>query len=526
MTFNHEPSPKNAGSGSSPTTAPAGRASIIAALVFFLLPKMMLAQPENEAGSNNAHIHPSATKPQSEPRPIKLGGVTLSGSLRLRVENWNWFDTSAADDTYTFGAAPLRLSLGRQTEKIDWQVEGEFPLLINLPEHSIAPAPQGQLGLGASYFAASGRQDGSAVLKQAFVRFKGLGGDPSGSLRIGRFEFTDGGEVTPSDPTLATLKRDHIAHRLIGPFVFSHIQRSFDGIEYARSAKPYNLTLLAARSTEGVFQLNANKELDVDFYYGALTLPFSGAKAASEARAFALHYHDGRNAVKTDNRPDPAADGENIRLTTVGGHFISAMRAGKGTADVLVWGAGQFGSWGQLDHRAGAIAAEVGYQFNTKLKPWIRGGYFRSTGDGNPGDSDHTTFFQVLPTPRIYARTPFYNLMNNEDLFAQFRIRPHPRVLLRTDVRHLRLSNELDLWYSGGGAFQKNTFGYIGRPGGGRRSLGTMVDLSLDWNLTPKRVLTLYGAGVRGGGVQRLVYPEGGTNPGLQYFYVEFTERF
>src|SRR5262245_2918127 len=490
MTFNHEPRPKNGRYGSSRAAPPAGRASIIAAIIFCALPNTTLAQQDNRTTSNAAHTHTPATKPQSEPRSFKLGNVTFSGSLRLRVENWNWFDTSAADDTYTFVAAPLRLSIGRQTEKVDWQVEGEFPLLINLPENSIAPAPQGQLGLGASYFAASGRQDGSAVLKQAFVRFKGLGGDPSSSLRIGRFEFTDGSEVTPPDPTLATLKRDHIAHRLIGPFVFSHIQRSFDGIEYTRSAKPYNLTLLGARTTEGVFQLNANKELDVDFYYGALTLPFSGRKSENEARAFALHYHDGRNAVKTDNRPAPAADGENIRLTTVGGHFISAIRAGKGTADVLVWGAGQFGSWGQLDHRAGAIAAEAGYQFNTKVKPWIRGGYFRSTGDGNPADSDHTTFFQVLPTPRIYARTPFYNLMYNAVLFARFGIRSHPRVALRSDVRDLRLSNEQDLWYSGGGAFQKNTFGYIGRPGGGSRSLGTMVDLSLDWNLTPKRVLT------------------------------------
>jgi hypothetical protein len=358
------------------------------------------------------------------------------------------------------------------------------------------------------------------------VRFKNLGGDPSSNLRIGRFEFTDGSEVTPSDPTLLILKRDHIAHRLIGPFAFSHIQRSFDAIEYTRSAKPYDLTVLGARTTEGVFQLNANKELDVDFYYGALTRAFAGTKVVSEARAFALHYHDGRGAVKTDNRPAPAADGENIRLTTVGGHFIGAIKRGKGTADVLVWVAGQFGSWGQLDHRAAAIAAEAGYEFNTKARPWIRGGYFRGSGDGNPADGDHTTFFQILPTPRIYARTPFYNLMNNEDLFAQLRIRPHPRVLLRTDVRHLRLSQRLDLWYLGGGAFQKNTFGYIGRPSGGNRSLGTMVDLSVDWNLTPKRTLTFYGAGVRGGGVQRFVYPEGGTNPGLHYLYIEFNERF
>ena len=61
--------------------------------------------------------------------------------------------------------------------------KGAFPLLVNLPTRAIAPAPQGQLGLGASYFAASGKQDGSAILRQAFVRFKGLGGDKPSSLR-------------------------------------------------------------------------------------------------------------------------------------------------------------------------------------------------------------------------------------------------------------------------------------------------------------------------------------------------------
>ena len=86
-------------------------------------------------------------------------------------------------------------------------------------------------------------------------------------------------------------------------------------------------------------------------------------------------------------------------------------------------------------------------------------GYFRSTGDGNPADGDHTTFFQVLPTPRVYARFPFYNLMNNEDVFAQLRLRPHARVSLRADVHHLRTSNARDLWYFGGGAFQDKTFG-------------------------------------------------------------------
>jgi hypothetical protein len=454
--------------------------------------------------------------------------VTFSGSLRARVEDWDWFETPTADGNYTFGAAVLRISLGQQKERFDWQVDGAFPWLINLPKTAIAPAPQGQLGLGASYFAASGTRDVSAVLKQAFVRFKGLAGDKASSLRIGRFEYADGAEVMPKDAQLATIKRDHISQRLIGAFGFSHVGRSFDGLQYVRNTARSNFTLVAARPTEGVFQLNANREMDVDFYYGAFTKPIAGKRAESEARAFALHYHDGRGAVKTDNRllAARAADGENIRLTTVGGHLLSAIKSGRGAFDLLVWGAGQFGGWGGLDHRAGAIAAEGGYRFGVKTSPWLRAGYFRSTGDGDPLDDNHGTFFQVLPTPRIYARFPFYNLMNNEDLFLQLRIKPHSRVSLRGDVHRLRLSNSNDLWYVGGGAFQASTFGYVGRPSFGQKALGTLFDVSADFNVTETTVFTIYGAGVRGGKLQRAIYPAGGNNPSARFIYFELTQRF
>lgn len=516
---------------------------LIKALTLFCVTALMLTSaatnavaqtsPAQQVPTANKPPDPSAKsqappKPESTYQPIKLGGVTFSGSLRVRVESWDWFDTPAADGDYTFGAAQLKLSLSQQRERLDWQVEGEFPWLINLPKDAIAPAPQGQLGFGASYFAASGTKDASAVLKQAFVRFKGLGGDKPSSLLVGRFEFVDGAEVTPKDPTLATLKRDSIAHRLIGPFGFTHIGRGFDGIQYVRNTKDSNFTFLGARVTEGAFQLNANREMDVDFYYGAFTKPLAGKSAQSELRAFALHYHDGRGAVKTDNRPLAvrAADGDNVRLTTAGGHYISAVKTGAGTADFLLWGAGQFGSWGRLDHRAGAVAAEAGYTFAVVTNPWIRVGYFRSTGDGNPADGNHTTFFQVLPTPRVYARFPFYNLMNNEDVFAQLRLKPHARVSLRADVHHLRLSNARDLWYVGGGAFQDKTFGYVGRPSGGEKSLGVVFDLSADFNVTQTTALTLYASGVRGGGVQRSIYPAGGNNPPARLAYFELSQRF
>ena len=472
----------------------------------------------------------TAPAPQT-PRQLKIGNVNFSGSLRLRVENYGWWETPGFEDDYTFGAAVLRLSLSQQKEKFDWLVEGEFPVLINLPERAIAPAPQGQLGLGGSYFAASGHQDGSAVLKQAFVRVKTLFGDKRSSLRVGRFEFVDGTETTPADPTLAALKRDSIAHRLLGHFGFTHVGRSFDAVQYVHNTKESNFTFVGGRPTEGVFQLRGLKELDVDFWYGAYTKPVASRKVASEFRILALHYHDGRGALKTDNRSAAlrSADHRNIRITTVGGNYITALKTAPGKIDLLAWGVGQFGDWGNQDHRAGAIVFEGGFQPSAllgKYEPWFRGGYSRSTGDGNATDGRHSTFFQVLPTPRIYARFPFYNMMNTEDIYAQFKLKPHARIILRADVHHLRLSNANDLWYVGGGAFQEGSFGYIGRPSGGRRGLGTLFDASADITITPTTVLTLYGAGVRGGGVQSFVYPAGGPNPTARFFYAELSKRF
>ncbi|HKX26439.1 MAG TPA: alginate export family protein [Blastocatellia bacterium] len=482
-----------------------------------------------------------AARPAPVPTPpaLKIGSVVFSGSLRLRLESIDWFETPAAlgDSSYTFGAAVLRFGFSQQKEKLEWQVEGAAPVLFNLPQHSIAPAPQGQLGHGSSYFAASGRQDASLSLKQGFVRFKGLFGDAGSSLKLGRFEFNEGSELTPADPNLATIKRDHISQRLIGTFGFTHIGRSFDGLQYARNFKSGNLTFVGARPTEGVFKLNANRELDVDFYYGAFTKPFKLKRSESEARAFVLHYHDGRRTLKADNRTAAlrTADLDHIRLTTVGGHYIGVYPVGQGQSeagkvDLLLWGAGQFGDWGRLNHRAGAVAAEAGYaigaRFVSKIKPWVRAGYFRGTGDGDPTDGTHRTFFQVLPTPRIYARMPFFNLMNNEDAFGQIRLKPQAKVNLRFDAHYLRLTNSRDLWYVGGGAFEKGNFGYVGRPSNGRRNLGWLFDMSADINLSARTTFSAYFAGVRGGGVQSAIYPTGGPNPAARFVYFELVQKF
>ncbi len=184
--------------------------------------------------------------------------------------------------------------------------------------------------------------------------------------------------------------------------------------------------------------------------------------------------------MKTGNRTHVvrALDHHNIRPTTIGRHAMGLFGRDGGKIDLLIWGAVQFGRWGLLDHRATAIAIEAGYQFIAPWKPWLRAGYFRSTGDGNADDGTHSTFFQVLPTPRIYTRFPFFNLMNNDDIFGQILLKPVSKLSTQY-VHYLRLRSRQDLWYVGG-PFQQETFGYTGWASNGHSGLGTLVDMSLD----------------------------------------------
>jgi alginate export protein len=462
---------------------------------------------------------------QDTSRPIRIGDASLSGSIRARVEDWHWFDARPAEKNYTYGAAVLRLNLGRTGKRMDWQVDATFPLFVNLPRNAVASEPQGPVGYGGDYFLVNGKRNiAAASLRQAFLTMKSA--DARWRLRMGRFEFADGAEAVPPDPNLAALKRDRINQRLIA--TFSYALRSFDGALVTYDRPHSNLTAVAARLVEGSFQLRAFKEIDVDLYYGAYSRYFSGVKASTEARLFLLHYHDGRSVSKVDNRPQHTLDMDRqpIRLTTPGAHLISSIPVGPGTAELLVWGAGQFGQWGSQAHSAAEIAAETAYRFSTRMQPSIRVGYFRSTGDGNPNDTHHNTFFQVLSTPRAYAKLPFYILMNVDDRFLQLRAAATSRLALRSEVHSVRLSNARDLWYDGGGAFQRETFGYLGRPSGSSTALGTSLDLGADYTLSSTTTLSLYGGIMRGDAVPAFVFPFGGQRPVVHLLSIEVIHRF
>lgn len=467
----------------------------------------------------------TGTAAAAEPQPLmwKAGEVVFKPFLsdRARVEVVDWFEPApgAGDETYTFEANVIRFGTAVQWRDVQVTLEGQEVELWNVPDD--APG----LGPGAAYYAnTADRNQRELSVRRAVLQWnnafvKGLG------LSGGRFIFNDGLETTATDAGLQWLKRARISQRLLGAFDFTHTGRSFDGATARYTRAPWDLTLSGGRPTAGGFNISANNEVEeVAMVYGALTLTEPSWLPRSDGRLFYLYYEDERGLVATDNRPlaDRQADGGDIAVHTVGANVETVQRLGPGDVDALLWIAGQGGDWESLDHAAWAISIEGGYRLvDVATRPWLRAGWYRGSGDDDPGDGDHGTFFQVLPTARQYAQTPLYNMMNNEDLFVQLMLAPAGGLNVRVDYHHLWVTEGDDLLYSGGGATQtRPSFGYGGFAARGHSNIGDLLDLSVDYTFNPHAKVGVYYGHVFGASVIDAQF-EGSKE--LDYGYLEVT---
>ena len=451
--------------------------------------------------------------------------VTFSASLRARGEFVDWFEpppeaAPRGAERYAFFASRLRAGVRVLFPHLEVFAELQDTRITGLPDDATLPAPFGALGPGALYFLNThDTTQGEPFVKQGFATLR-RGGF---AVTVGRFEYRDGLETVPADGTLATLKRTRIAERLVGPFEFSHVTRSVDGGRIVYDQAWWNATAFGAIPTHGGFEISANREIEDVWLTGlALTLKRLPIGPPIDARLFYLYYSDERDeVVKLANSAVPS-DGP-LAIHTIGAHALTAFDLGPGIVDLLGWAVAQTGRWTELDHNAWAYALEAGYQLpRVPAAPWLRVGVDRSSGDDDPFDDTHGTFFQILPTARTYAQLPFYNLMNIQDVFAALILKPHPIVTLRTDYRWLRVGEGRDLWYSGGGAQQDDLFGYAGTPARGRRELAHVVDLSATVAVTSWMTIAGYYGHAFGGDVV------GGTFTGedANYGFVETTLRY
>ncbi len=431
--------------------------------------------------------------------------MTGTVSNVTRVEAWSFFEPRAdllvpvdqpvGNPDYAFVGNRAELGVRVDGETFDLAGAFNYVRLENLPTDAIGP---GGLGSGAFYFAATGvRYSYQLYLSELTVRVKSR--DRRRSLTIGRMPYSSGVRQSPGEASLRSvneqplpsyggshghgidrLTRERLQSRLIGNFEWSFYQRRFDGARFDVDRDRWQFTAAAFVPTQGGFEESTNLSIPkIQLGVGSATRTTD----RSESQAFAYLYRDRRSgdvAVVDNTFSDDLP--VNITIGTFGGSHALVRPTRAGEFDLAGWGALQAGDWYGASHFGGSATVEAGHRWTgAALRPWLRGGYLWASGDGDPRDDRHHTFFQMLPSSRQYALSAVYTQMNVHDLFAQAFIEPR-RFRARIEVHRLALANGRDLWYQGSGATASRDrfFGFSGRAAGGESSLGTVLEGTID----------------------------------------------
>ena len=467
---------------------------------------------------------PSAARaqaqPPSSPAPIQPS-VRWSVTNTTRVESWRFFHPppGGGDPDYDFVANRLNIGLTAAWPRVDLAAGVQYVQLGNLPAGAAGP---GALGTGALYYAHSGRRDARGLyVRTLFGRLRVADGI---TVQAGRFPYQSGAESPSGRPKVEAVKRARIDSRLIGEFEWSMYQRTFDGVRGDIDRNNWHLSASWFIPTQGGFEEDAGARLSGVQVSGATaSLRPSVAVPATDVTVFAVGYRDDRPVSARPDNTGLAADRADVRLVTFGATAVGSAVAGPGEADWLVWAAGQTGTWFAQRHHAWSLAIESGYQWKGPWQPWVRAGVLHASGDGDPFDDRHGTFFPMLPTVRKYAFTTAYAPMNLRDCFVEVIVRPSSRISARGDVRRLTLVEGADLWYGGSGATQQrgSFFGYAGRASGGRTDLGTVVEGASDVTLGRHVSVNTFVGAIHGGAVVRQLF----AGNWLRFVYVELVIR-
>jgi hypothetical protein len=450
---------------------------------------------------------PAGAQPASPAPPPSPPPTWRASALNvMRWESWRFFEPRAGggDPDYAFLADRLRLDLRGHWPRVDLTVAAQYVGMAGLPARASGP---GALGTGALYFDQGGRRESSHQLYLRFASLRFPNALPGLDVQVGRQGYTSGAEAPSGVAKIEAIKRQRLDARLVGEFEWSIYQRTFDGVRVDATRRRWRATAVAFMPTQGGFARAAGTTMTGVVVAGGTvsSRPAAPPGARTQVQAFAWQYRDRRAVTqRPDNTGLPAPAGADLDVTTGGAVVIGAYPAGRGEADLFAWSAVQGGRWYGDGHRALAVALEGGYQWTApSWRPWLRARHFHPSGDDDPRDGRHRTFFPMLPTVRRFAQTTAYGTMNLRDVFVQAQTRPRPSLALRLDLHRLDLVSSADLWYGGSGATLARgaVFGYVGRRSNGSRRLGTSVEASADYALTPRVSVNAFLARMHGGPV-------------------------
>jgi hypothetical protein len=423
-----------------------------------------------------------AVTPATAQQPQDSDSSTVTPFVRnvTRVEGWSFFQPAEGGGDPTYSLLGNRATLGVRVDSRRLTIQGslQYAQMIGLPGRSIGPGP---LGPGPIFYvSAENSRAYQLYFKTLSLRLKNV--VPRLSVEVGRMTY-ESGEHTP------------FAGRLIGNAEWSMFERAFDGARVDYDGPAWRVHGSLVMPTQGAFEESASPTI------GRVQLTTVSA-SRSGWELFAHNYRD-RRAI--GGRPDntgarePRAD---IALQTVGSAIARAVAG----VNVHLWGAIQRGDWYGDEHRALSASAEAGYRWpRFGAQPAISAGVLYASGDEDPNDSRHGTFFPMVPTtvPSVLAGT--YALMNLRDVYVRGGVTPHDRLSLSAEVHRLSLVNRQDRWYSGTGAtaFAGSYFGYSSRPSTLATGLGTFVQASVASSLSTNWRIAATAGYIRGGAVVR-----------------------
>lgn len=451
---------------------------------------------------------------------VVTNNLSFTATSRTRYEHENWYGNETQKRNYSFPSEKVKLGAILNLDEFKLGLEGQYYGIWSLDENSSGPA---------SSFYGINSQDSSPYaysLRKAYVSNEVK---DSYLISLGRQEYNSGSEGSIKDKNLLWLRDNRIAQRLIGSTEFT-AGRSFDGAKGQVYLDENSLvTLFASHPTQGGAFVDANKEISkIDIVSLSLTnLLKLDAKEIGQSQLFYYYYGDRRGLIKTDNRPEETRnlDLTNINLHTVGGHLIYEIPVNENMIDTVLWGAAQTGSWGKDSHYAWAGVAEIGYKMTSiSWMPWLRSGINITSGDNSTTDSKHGTFSQLIPTPRNYALSPFYNMQNLNDIFSELLLEPSDKIMLRMGIHSLSLTSEKDLLYSGGGAATTNSFGFSGLSSNNHKSVAEIADVGLTYKISEHIKISSYLAHAWGQSVLKSDFDKGSSN--LTYALTDFLLNF
>lgn len=296
---------------------------------------------------------------------ISSENLTFSGELRWRFEYKDNLDfTNAFNDQDGIHLFRTRLNLG-------YKISNQISIHTQFQDARVSSLSSGSR---------TGLQD-SLDLREMYIKYGDIKNNRF-SLQAGRMEFALGDE------------------RLVGPVYWSNVSQSFDGMNLNFELKKWNFKVFSLRRVlieDGEF----NEWDDKDNFFGT----YISKKVTQYHNLDLFLFYRDTNQLVSFGTSVGSAEMEEF---TAGIQFQGKDVKG---FDYMLFGAYQFGDFGEKEIASKAFVFTLNYNFSTFLNPTIGIEFDYGSGDKNPEDDKRGTFDNLYPTGH-----KFYGYMDRASL--------------------------------------------------------------------------------------------------------------